>query len=282
MLKPNELKEKEFELSVLGGYKREDVDAFFAEVTSNYEKIFEENAELVQKLKVCVSKIEDYQKDEQFLKSAIINAEKLNENTLKKIEEREKAVEQTAKEKADSIIAQAKSEAENIVESARADAAESIKKCEIETARKIAELKGEIYTEQEKLERMKKEVSDFKEGVFKLYKQHVDVMSKLPDYTPDSKPAIIEKEVYSVPVEDEPKIEEPGDTFVEEQPIENEVVEEEPVDLSDVNVDDKTAEFIINKKNVKKNEELQSESFEQNFKFKSLKFGTDFDVKSDT
>ena len=180
MLKPEELRNEEFEVSVLGGYKREAVDVFFKTVADDYEKLYSENAELVQKLKVCVSKIEEYRKDEQFLKTAIINAEKLNENTLRDIENREKEAERTAKETAENILSRAKTEAENIVKRARLDSEESIRAYEINADRKINEIKRSVQAEEHKLELMKKEVSDFKDTLFKIYKQHLSSISKLP------------------------------------------------------------------------------------------------------
>lgn len=278
MLKPNELKEKEFELSVLGGYKREDVDDFFAEISSGYEKLYNENCELVQKLKVCVSKIEEYQKDEQFLKSAIINAEKLNENALKDIEEREKQIEQDAKAKADALVENAKLQAENIVSSARAEAADSIKKCEIETAHKIAELKGLTQIEQEKLDLMKLEVSNFKDEVLKIYKKHLDIFSKLPEYHPAEVENVKETSTPEIPEikEEIPVIPEP----VEESAPVLQTEESDIGDEEEVIDTDKTAEFVIEKKETAKSDSTE-ESFEQNFKFKGLKFGADFDIKKD-
>lgn len=277
MLKPIELKEKEFELSVLGGYKREDVDAFFAAVSSSYEALFNENAELVQKLKACVAKIEEYQKDEQFLKAAIINAEKLNETTLKNIEEREKKIEQEAKEKADVLVAKAKLEAENIVNTARAEAAESIRKCEIETAEKIAELTAKTKVQEEILEQMKIEVSEFKDSVLKIYKKHIEVFSKIPEYQ-------IQKSVEK-PVETVVENTVVNETPKESVPVFEEVKEEVPVVTTESTTEttksssDKTAEFVIEKK--KPSSDADSDSFDQNFKFKGLKFGADFDIKKD-
>lgn len=278
MLKPIELKEKEFELSVLGGYKREDVDAFFAAVTSSYEALFNENSELVQKLKACVAKIEEYQKDEQFLKAAIINAEKLNETTLKNIEEREKKIEQEAKEKADVTLAKAKLEAESIVTTARTEAAEAIRKCEIETAEKIAELTAKTKVQEEILERMKVEVSDFKDNVLKIYKKHIEVFSKIPEYHVSN--VVEEKTAEKI---DEPVVANESQVnnvpeFVESPEQAPEISIEEPVAVN-TKSEDKTAEFVIEKKNTAV--DTETDSFDKNFKFKGLKFGADFDIKKD-
>ena len=122
MLRPEELSNEQFELSVLGGYKREQVDSFFESVTSDYEKLYKENAELISKLKVCVEKIDEYQKDEQFLKAAIINAEKLNETSLRDLERKEREIETSAREKAEGIVAKARLDADEMLGNAKLEA----------------------------------------------------------------------------------------------------------------------------------------------------------------
>ena len=280
MLKPSEIKATEFDMSVLGGYKRESVDEFFDTVVTDYEKLYTENTELAQKLKVCIEKIEEYQKDEHFLKAAIINAEKLNENALKDIEIREKEIEQLAKDRADNIVEKAKIEAENILKNARLEAAEAIKACEIDTAQKISSLNAQVAAENEKLSAIKKEVSDFKESVLKLYKEHLNSLSKIPEHTP---PVTEPKE--------EPKVEKAEQKEQEQEPVQPKADKEpatedksvlEPIRLDSnepvKDVSEQTAEFVIDKKPAAKEKD---DSFEKNFKFQGLKFGADFDIRND-
>jgi len=270
MLKPEEIKNEQFELSVLGGYKREQVDNFFDSVVADYEKLYTENAELLQKLKLCVEKIEEYQKDEQFLKAAIINAEKLNENSLKKIEIKEKEIETAAREKAENIVEKAQLEAENIVKTARLEAADSIRQCEIETAARISELKKAQDAEENHLNDLKKEVSDFKEMILKLYENHLSSLSKLPSYEQPAK----EKEV----VEQQPVIEDVPQETVQVQVEQEKQQEPEAEQNEAVTSAQKTAEFVIEKNSeIKKSDD----DFDRNFKFQGLKFGTDFDIKKE-
>lgn len=296
MLKPEELRNEEFEISVLGGYKRETVDGFIKVVAADYEKLYNENAELVQKLKVCVGKIEEYRKDEQFLKSAIINAEKLNETTLKDIENREKEIEKTAKENAESIIAQAKDDAENIVRRAKADSEESIRAYQISADRKIGEIQSKIQSEEKKLELIKKEVSDFKDSLFKIYKQHLSSISKLPS---------VSKERKIHDIDEEHNVQEEAELNANEHEAENKTAVNIPVEASNDHEDnkaseksdaaaekvpvyagktegsDKTAEFVIEKKQKPSEDNRLHEMFDNSFKFKDLKFGTDFDLNKD-
>ncbi len=286
MLKPEEIRNEQFELSVLGGYKREQVDAFFASVLSDYEKLYSENAELVQKLKLCVEKIEEYQKDEQFLKSAIINAEKLNETSLRNIEAKEKEIELAAREKAESIIEKAQLEAENIEKTAKLKAADSIKQCEIETAAKISELKSAQEGEERHLNDLKKEVSDFKDMILKLYEKHLSSLSKLPSYELKVKeqpkpvePVVEDKAEETV---EQPVVETISETDLSDEPqkTELEVTEEQPpVAEQPHGSTEKTAEFVLEKST--QNKSTDNDDFERNFKFQGLKFGTDFDIKKE-
>ncbi len=275
MLKPEEIRNEQFELSVLGGYKREQVDSFFDNVLTDYEKLYSENAELLQKLKLCVEKIEEYQKDDQFLKAAIINAEKLNENSLKNIELKEKEIEVAAREKADSIIEKAQLEAENIVKTAKLEAAESIKQCEVETAAKIAELKRAQENEELHLNDLKTAVSEFKEMILKLYENHLSSLSKLPTY--ESKVKEPEQVVIQQPEKSES--EEPEADL--EQTVAEELSEQESVSVDKQTISstsEKTTEFVLEKNNETKSD---VDNFERNFKFQGLKFGTDFDIKKE-
>lgn len=282
MLKPEEIRSEQFELSVLGGYKREQVDDFFSTVVNDYEKLYNENAELINKLKVCVEKIEEYQKDEQFLKAAIINAEKLNENSLRNIEMKEREIETVAREKADSLVEKAQLEAENIVKTAKLEAADSIKQCEIETAAKISELKKAQESEELHLAELKKAVSDFKDKILKLYEQHLSSISKLPTYEQkkNEQPKPVEEPVEEVESVEESKVEEqPKETVpVKEEPIETEESSKE-APVQDKPSNEKTAEFVFEKS--KQIKPTDDDEFERNFKFQGLKFGTDFDVKKD-
>lgn len=267
MIKPEVIKTTEFDMSVLGGYKRESVDSFLNDLYVDYEKLYNENIELAKKLKVCVEKIEEYQKDERFLKAAIINAEKLNETSVKEIEAREKEIERVAKEKADSLVEKARIEAENIMKTARFEAADSIRKCEAEAAEKITRINAEVAFENEKLLTIKKEVSEFKDTILKIYKSHLESLSNLPEYTP--------KEVYTPKESVKEEIIEKTETVPEAEETEN-LVENKPIEHD--SQAEKTAEFVLEKKN---SDSEKQKSFDEHFKFQELKFGTDFNVESD-
>ena len=128
---------------------------------------------------------------------------------------------------------------------------------------------------------MKKEVADFKELVHKLYKEHLDSLAKLPVSVPAPKPVQAVKEEIEPQPEPQEVSNVDDDNFdaTIEIPDQNDIV----VATQDVSIDDKndqnTAEFVIEKKTV--NENKEEGGFEENFRFKGLKFGADFDIKND-
>ena len=288
MLSPDMIQKKEFEQSVLGGYRRDEVDAFLDEVEADYRKLYEENKDLIEKLKACLSKIEDYKKDEDFLKSAIINAQRLNETTLKEIELREKEVEVSCKEKAAEIISDAEAQAAAIIEKAEKESADAVKaareqsKVEIEAEQKkcddeVKMIRAAVEAEQKKLDYLRKQVGDFKTTILDIYRAHVTSISKLPDFSqpaeaemPVEKEVVAEKKDESLRVAEDIKPIEAPDIV---KPVAEKAIEEIPE--KDI-ADDNTVEFKIEEKQSKVKEEAPKAA-----KFDKLKFGVDYNINDD-
>ncbi len=287
MLNPDVIPNKEFEQSVLGGYRRDEVDAFLDELEVDYRALYLENAELVEKLKVCLAKIEDYKKDEEFLKTAIINAQKLNETTLKEIELREKEVEVSSKATAAKIIAAAEEQAQAILKKAEVESADAVRaareQChaEIEAEQnkaneEIARIQGETAAEQSKLDHLRAQVAEFKNTIIELYKAHLTSISKLPDFKGEEKPAVQEKKIE----EQKPVAEETAEPAPVAEPVVAEPKMEEPVieKDSDETPDGNTMEFKLSEKAEKKEEPIEAP---KQLKFENLKFGVDYDINKD-
>ncbi len=281
MLNPDAIQKKEFEQSVLGGYRRDEVDAFLDEVEVDYRKLYVENTELVEKLKVCLAKIEDYKKDEEFLKTAIINAQRLNETTLKEIEMREKEVEISAKEKAVEIISAAEKEAEVIVKKAEEETADAVRiaqeKCknEISAERKtaddaIAKIRAEVDFEQNKLDVLRGQVAEFKNTIIELYKAHLTTISKLPEFKAGEP---IAKEEPVAPVQKE-----------EPAPVSEKIKEkakvEPAVQPEKKEPNENTVEFKVQEKQKDVPNDEDKYAAKQ-IRFENLKFGVDYDINND-
>lgn len=146
MISPQEIRTVTFDKAVRG-YRTEDVDAFLQQVAEQMEQLTAEKEDKEQKLYILAQKIEEYRKDEDNLKTALLNAQRMGENVIKE-----------AKQKAESILREAGIKAEDITRAAT----------------------EQVQEERLQLESIKAEVAQFKNNVLSLYKQHIESLSTLP------------------------------------------------------------------------------------------------------
>ena len=65
MITPQQIEQISFSKATFGGYNMEDVDAFLEPLTEDYITLYKENALLKSKMKVLVSKLEEYRVNAQ-------------------------------------------------------------------------------------------------------------------------------------------------------------------------------------------------------------------------
>lgn len=147
MLTLNEIRNVNFRKSNFGGYRAEDVEAFIDEVQLSYDALLRENAELVKKLEVLAARLSEYQQEEDSIRNALMNAQKVGDASLR-----------DAKHKAEIILKDATIKAERIVANAQT----------------------EIHREREIIDRMQKDIADFKARLLKAYKDHLTLINNLP------------------------------------------------------------------------------------------------------
>ena len=147
MFTPQQIDQISFNRVAFGGYDMQAVDEFLEPLTEDYVTLYKENALLKSKMKVLVSKLEEYRQNEASMKDAIVNAQKTCDMMVKDAEAKctqmlndaNAAAAENAKN-ADTLIA-----AENArVEEAKAAA-----------AAKITELQDQISSCIQALERIK-------------------------------------------------------------------------------------------------------------------------------
>lgn len=251
MLTPDKIKEKSFQTTGRGSYRAEDVDNFLSEVTASYEQMFKENGDLIKKITLLAKKIEEYRADEESLKMALLNAQKLadkivaeaketaerdnaeiNAETARLHELAEKAVaeaEEKAKAEADRIVAQATAEAETILNDANAQAKDI-----------LGNINRKVTHESLVYEMLQKEASEFKGKLINMYKKHINLINQLPE--------IVEEKLD----EAEETVEEPVEEVVE-------VVVEDTVDDEPVVIEEETPVAVVDE--IEETEEVE-ETFE--------------------
>ena len=147
MLTLNEIRNVNFRKSNFGGYRAEDVEAFIDEVQLSYDSLLKENAELLKRLESLTSKLEEYQREEDSIRNALMNAQKVGDASLR-----------DAKHKAEIILKDATIKAEKIVSNAQM----------------------EIHREREIIERMQRDIADFKARLLRAYKEHLAMINGIP------------------------------------------------------------------------------------------------------
>ena len=88
MFTPQQIDQISFSRATFGGYDMQAVDEFLEPLTEDYVTLYKENALLKSKMKVLVSKLEEYRKNEASMKDAIVNAQKTCDKMVKEAEEK--------------------------------------------------------------------------------------------------------------------------------------------------------------------------------------------------
>ncbi|MGN0641661.1 MAG: DivIVA domain-containing protein [Huintestinicola sp.] len=159
MITARDINTKRFE-QARPGYKTEEVDEFLKEIAAQIDASSKEKEDTDKKIEVLVESIRKYKSDEEALKDALIGAQK-----------QARAVLAEAQTKAQQIIAEAQQKAEQIISAANVKSDEIIGSTAIRAEKAKAQL-----------ETMQKEVSSFKSEILAMYKNHLELITSLPEY----------------------------------------------------------------------------------------------------
>lgn len=242
MLTPDKIKQKSFQTTGRGSYRAEDVDSFLNEVSASYEQMFKENGDLIKKISILAKKVEDYRADEDSLKMALLNAQKLADKIVaeaKETAEKENSeiLEANAKlrETLDAEIADTKAKVQKEADTLLADANAKAEAIVADANRQANDILGNINrkvtSESLVYERIQKEASDFKGRLVAMYKEHINLINQLPEIVDEelneTEKVTEEPVVAETAVEDEVVIEETEPIVVENTDEEPEKVIEE-------------------------------------------------------
>ncbi len=149
MFTPQQIEQISFSRATFGGYDMQAVDEFLEPLTEDYVTLYKENALLKSKMRVLVSKLEEYRANEASMKDAIVNAQKTCDKMVKEAESKcTQMLSETnvaAAEKQQSIDALVAAETQR-VEDAKKEAAARIETIEKQLQQCIAAL-GKIREE---------------------------------------------------------------------------------------------------------------------------------------
>ena len=178
----NEIRNVTFE-RIRKGYTPEDVDDFMQNMAQEFDRVVAEKTaaeeqleDMRAKMYVLAEKAEEYRGQEDTLKTALINAQRMGETVVYE-----------AKQKADQMLRDATGQSELLRQKAE----------------------HEINMEKETLERLRAEVTRFKATILNLYKQHIESLGALDPVVTRAEESLEELGPQSTPIEVPPEVEAP-------------------------------------------------------------------------
>ncbi len=254
MLSANEIKNVRF-ATAMGGYKKEEVDVLLDKVEADYELFERTLREMNNKISELKSELEDSKNATGNIQNVLISAQKFADQIVEEAKQKSAEIVASAEASIEKITAQEKELTSAFDKKAgeRKDALQNdIEKILANAEQKQAAVENatkECVDRQQLLfNKMKLEIAAFKAEVTAKYKEHLELLSNLPDAVP-SDPAEIAAAV-SMSFDNLPTIE---DYVKNPQTIENvqkneEVEIEEAVEEEEVKVEPQPAStgFVIN------------------------------------
>ncbi len=158
MITANDIHELRFEKAAFG-YKQEDIDEFLTQLEHELELNQQELEDSNNKIQVLADKVREYMRDEDALKDALLGAQRQGHQIIAE-----------ANERADEIIAEAKRKADEMMDEVT-----------IQHDALLKRNQEEVAAAHEQLADARKKVADFKKALFDMYKEHLEVLSAMPE-----------------------------------------------------------------------------------------------------
>ena len=168
------------------GYRDEDVDAFIDEVIVSFEQLKKEKSDLVRKMDILATRVEQYRADEETVRNALLASQRVADSTIKE-----------SNAQAATIVAEAEAKAQKMLLEANEVTAKQ-KEVYLKLKADAAQLRKELSA---LYNSHLKAIEDLPtDAVVAVEKQKLDKQS--PTKTVEEKP--VEKPVLETPVEAEP------------------------------------------------------------------------------
>ncbi|MDO4459422.1 MAG: DivIVA domain-containing protein [Clostridia bacterium] len=277
MLTLKQITDVSFRKSNFSGYRPEDVDDFIDEVTESFTALLKENqayktrvnelqeknADYKEKLITLAQTVEKYKKDEDGIKSALVTAQKLSNASLREAKQKSEAMISEATEQAEQIMAEANSKSIDLYN----------------------EYQLKIEAKEKELDALKKAVTEFRSEIFNMYREHLTLIEKIPDFSAE---LASKAEAQAAETVNEPEEVAEDETTALISDIKSEIANEEyvPDSVEDFNVND---EDTAGTKTFDAIDDIDLNAFsdipeelkkEKESLYSTLAFGDDVDIKS--
>ena len=160
MITAKDIHKKKFE-KVKFGYSPEEVDEFLSEL-ENDMRIMQQNLDdSNEKVQLLADKVREYKETEEDLKNALLGAQKQAREVVSAAQARAAQIEEEAKASVEAVKSQAVLDQET----------------------QLQMLSDSLAEKKEALAETKRQIAEFKSSLFEMYKEHLEMISALPDGT---------------------------------------------------------------------------------------------------
>ena len=179
MITAKDIQKKKFE-KVKFGYSPEEVDAFLSQIENDLRLMQQDLDDSNDKIQLLADKVREYKDSEEDLKNALLLAQKQARQVISEAQEKAAAIEAEARASVDSVKSKALLDSET----------------------QLRNITAQLAQENASLVTTQHQVADFKRALFDMYKQHLELISRLPD-SPEDLEEETEEVVEIVEVEEE-------------------------------------------------------------------------------
>ena len=204
MLNAKELKNIKFSKQ-MGGYKQEEVEILLDKIESDYEVFERTIKELNSEIKNKNEEINELKESQKSIQEVLINAQKLAEQMVNEAKQKSEEIIRSAEESIVNITGKQR----DVIASFEEEHTLRLKKAEEEYERLIAALEAKkaavekatedcVQRQQTLFNKLKLEIASFKADISSKYKQHIELLNKLPDEVPMDPKSVAELLVADV------------------------------------------------------------------------------------
>lgn len=184
MYSAEQIRKLEIKKSTFGGYNMDEVDDVLDEAADSIELLQKQLAEAQAQAKALADKLDAYSTSESSIHSAIINAQRLADQTIKEASESAGHTIADANMKAELTVKEAEEKANVILQQAEEKADVVVNDAIAKTESMIAAAHDSVARQQLLFDKLKVETAQLKETVMQHYARQVELLTAMPDEVP--------------------------------------------------------------------------------------------------
>ncbi len=210
MLSAAEIKNVKFSKSMTG-YKQDEVDVFLDKVEADYIQFDRTIRDFQAKIEDLNNEINSYKEAQNSIQNVLLSAQRLADKIVGEAKEKSEEIINNAEANISVITAREKElattfelKAQDRKNALESELAEMVKNAEDKASAITKAAEDAVYRQQLLFDKLKLEISAFKTLVSTKYKEHLEILSTIPDTVP-SDPTYLAK-VLSTDLEKEPDV----------------------------------------------------------------------------